>query len=85
MQRRVAAFFVFAFVSSPLHPAAAAGLPEIKTNANNAVPECVTPGRLTEFLKSRNPNLAARHESVATEYMRLGEKLGVRLGSCLLR
>src|SRR2546430_13626385 len=49
-------------------------LPEIKTSASNAVPECVTPGRLTEFLKSRNPELSQRFDSVPTEYMRLGEK-----------
>jgi Mannosyl-glycoprotein endo-beta-N-acetylglucosaminidase len=80
MQRRVAAFFVFvfAFASAPLHFAVAAGLPEIKANASNAVPECVTPGRLTEFLKSRNPDLNPRFDGIATEYMRLGEKLGVR-------
>jgi hypothetical protein len=78
MQRRIAAFFVFAFVSVPLHCAAAAGLPEIRTSASNAVPECVTPGRLTEYLKSRNPDLSPRFDSVPTEYMRLGEQLGVR-------
>src|SRR5258707_11368327 len=78
MQRRVAAFFVFAFASVPLHVAAAAGLPEIRTTANNTVPECVTPGRLTDYLKSRNPDLSPRFDSVPTEYMRLGEKLGVR-------
>jgi hypothetical protein len=42
------------------------------------VPECVTPGRLLEFLKSRNPELNARFDSVPSEYMRLGEQLGVR-------
>jgi hypothetical protein len=78
MQRRVAAFFVLAFVSAPFHFAAAAGLPEIKINASNAVRECVTPGRLMEYLKSRNPDLSPRFDSVATEYMRWGEKLGVR-------
>src|ERR1700704_3364740 len=78
MQRRVAAFFVFAFASAPLHVAAAAGLPEIRTTASNTVPECVTPGRLLEFLKSRNPELNARFDNVPSEYMRLGEQLGVR-------
>ncbi len=78
MQRRVAAFFVFAFVSAPLHVATAASLPEIRSSASNAVPECVTPGRLLEFLKSRNPELNARFDSVPSEYMRLGEQLGVR-------
>src|SRR4029079_4738776 len=78
MQRRVAAFFVFAFASMPVHCAAAAGLPEIRLTASNTVPECVTPGRLTEYLKSRNPDLSARFDSVPAEYMRLGEMLGVR-------
>ena len=31
-----------------------------------------------EYLKSRNPDLSPRFDGVATEYMRLGEKLGVR-------
>jgi hypothetical protein len=38
----------------------------------------VTPGRLAAFLKSRNPSFDARFESVASEYMRWGEALGVR-------
>ena len=53
-------------------------MPDIKTSAQNVVPECVTPGRLIEYLKSRNPDLSPRFESVPTEYMRLGEQLGVR-------
>ena len=78
MQRRVAAFFVLAFASAPLHNAGAAGLPEIRSNASNTVPECVTPGRMMEYLKSRNPDLSPRFDSVPSEYMRLGETLGVR-------
>jgi hypothetical protein len=42
------------------------------------MPECVTPGRLMEYLRSRNPELNPRYDGVATEYMRLGERLGVR-------
>jgi hypothetical protein len=38
----------------------------------------VTPGRLNEYLRSRNPDLDSRFESVAVEYMRIGEELGVR-------
>ena len=78
MQRRVATFFVFAFVSTPLQFAAAAALPEIRTTARNTVPECVTPGRLSEYLKSRNPDLNPRFDSVSSEYMRQGETFGVR-------
>src|SRR5512145_317329 len=78
MQHRVAALCLFAFASIPLHPAAAASLPEIKTSPSNSVPECATPGRLLAFLKSRNPNLDPRFESVPSQYMRQGEQLGVR-------
>ena len=45
---------------------------------NNVVPACVTPGRLTAYLKSRNPKLDARYDKVTTEYMRQGEMLGLR-------
>jgi hypothetical protein len=78
MQHRVAAFCLFAFVSTPLHPAAAASLPDIKASPSNSVPECVTPGRLLAYLKSRNPKLDPRFESVPGHYMRLGEQLGIR-------
>jgi hypothetical protein len=61
-----------------LQYAAAASLPEIKTSTTNRVPECATPGRMMRYLKSRNPELNARYASIATEYMRLGEALGVR-------
>ena len=53
-------------------------MPDIKASARNAVPACVTPGRLVEYLKSRNPDLGSRFESVPVEYMRQGEKLGIR-------
>ena len=76
--RRVGAYFLVAFVSTPLQFAAAGSMPDIKASARNAVPACVTPGRLVEFLKSRNPDLASRFESVPVEYMRQGEKLGIR-------
>jgi hypothetical protein len=78
MQRSVAAILAFAFVSAPFHLASAATLPEIKTSPRNLVPECATPGRLMEYLRSRNPELHPRFDSVASEYMRQGETLGVR-------
>jgi len=78
MQRSVAAILAFAFVSAPFHLASAATLPEIRTSPRNPVPECATPGRLMEFLRSRNPDLHPRFEGVASEYMRQGEMLGVR-------
>src|SRR5215467_13795183 len=78
MQRSVAAILTFAVVSVPFHLATAATLPDIRTSPQNPVPECVTPGRLMEYLRSRNPDLHPRFDGVASEYMRQGEMLGVR-------
>ena len=58
--------------------AGASDLPPIKTSAKNAVPECVTPGRLMAFIKSRNASLDPRFEKIASTYMRIGEELGIR-------
>ena len=77
MRRRVGAFFLFAFFAAPcrwLPPT----LPAIKTTRNNTVPTCVTPGRLLAYLESRNPHLDPRFHAISSEYMRLGETLGVR-------
>lgn len=57
---------------------AAADLPEILAGPRNPVPECVTPGRLTAYLRLRNPKLDSRYDTIATEYLRHGEMLGVR-------
>lgn len=62
----------------PVAAAAADALPPIKVSRANTVPECVTPGRLTAFLKSRNPALEPDHERLAVAYMRHGEALGLR-------
>ena len=78
MLRRVGAFVVFAAVSATGVPAAGPDLPEIVAGPGNAVPQCVTPGRLMAFLKQRNPELNARYDGIATQYMRFGEQLGVR-------
>lgn len=56
----------------------AAELPEIKISERNAVPECVTPGRLMAFIKSRNAALDPRFEKIAVTYMRVGEELNLR-------
>jgi hypothetical protein len=77
MQRRVAAFLVFAWFACPL-PLAAAELPAIKVSGSNAVPTCATPGRLLAYLESRNPQLDPRFRSIASDYMRVGQALGVR-------
>jgi hypothetical protein len=58
--------------------ALAADLPELLASPRNAVPECVTPGRLMAFLKLRNAQLDPRYDRIATEYMAQGEVLGLR-------
>jgi hypothetical protein len=68
---------LFALVALPV-PLAAADLPGIKVGRSNPVPECVTPGRLMAYLKSRNGELDPRYAGIATEYMRIGEQLGLR-------
>lgn len=55
-----------------------ADVPAIKTSASNRVEACVTPGRLTAFLKSRNQRLDPRFSKIAVDYMRHGEQLGLR-------
>jgi hypothetical protein len=58
--------------------ASAATLPDIRMSAHNPVPDCVTPGRLMDYLRSRNPELHPRYDGLASEYMRAGETLRVR-------
>ena len=67
-------------VSVLLAPAAAnaAELPPIRSSASNAVPQCVTPGRLMAFLHERNPKVSSRYADLGSHYMRHGEALGVR-------
>lgn len=71
-------FGVLAAAALAAPGAFAADLPPIKAAPSNAVPECATPGRLMAFLASRNKRLDPRYSSVATEYMRHGETLGLR-------
>jgi hypothetical protein len=80
MLRKLGASAVLALVLAPAltSGAAAANLPDILVGPRNAVPECVTPGRLMAYLKLRNPQLDPRYDSIATEYMRHGEMLGIR-------
>ncbi|MGH8795613.1 MAG: hypothetical protein ACREXI_01040, partial [Caldimonas sp.] len=79
MLRKAGAFSLLAFAASMLTAGpAAADLPDILAGPRNQVPECVTPGRLTAYLRLRNPQLDSRYDAIATEYMRHGEMLGVR-------
>ena len=75
MLRRIGAFVILASVSATT---AAAELPQILAGPANAVPQCVTPGRLMALLKLRNSELDPRYDGIATQYMRFGEQFGVR-------
>ena len=68
----------FALAAAISASAFAADLPEVKISAANKVPACATPGRLTEYLKERNPRLNSRYEQLAALYKKHGEALGIR-------
>jgi hypothetical protein len=78
MKSNVFAFCVLLTGAAHASVAAASDLPDIKISAHNTVPQCATPGRLMAFLRERNPALDARFDTIAAEYMRSGERLGVR-------
>jgi Mannosyl-glycoprotein endo-beta-N-acetylglucosaminidase len=59
-------------------PAFAADLPAVKVSDKNKVLACATPGRLMAFTKARNDKLDAKFDTIAADYMRHGEELGVR-------
>jgi hypothetical protein len=59
-------------------PAKAGTSPEIRTGAQNGVPDCVTPERLMAFLKLRNPRLDPRFRDIAKYYKTYGEAWRVR-------
>lgn len=71
-------FGVLAAAALAAPAALSADLPPIKLAPSNAVPKCVTPGRLMAFLGARNKKLDPRFGSVAAEYMRHGDALGLR-------
>ena len=72
------AALVAATVMVRIQAAQAADLPGIKASASNAVPACTTPGRLQAYLAKRNPSLDPRFKTIAADYMREGEALGLR-------
>lgn len=78
MTRTVASGLAIAMVLALASGAWAAETPAIRTSETNVVPECATPGRLMAYVKSRNENLDPRFEKIAVEYMRHGERLGLR-------
>lgn len=67
-----------AFLAASTLAAGAAPLPPIKAGDGNDVPACVTPTRLTAFLKSRHGDLDSRLATIAQHYERHGRALGVR-------
>lgn len=69
-----------AVLAAGLAPAAhaAPSLPEIRLSPRNAVPGCVTPGRLMAFLQKRNGKLDPRFRDIASFYKQHGETWGVR-------
>ncbi len=56
----------------------AAKTPDIRVSATNQVPACVTPGRLMEFVKTRNKRLASKFKDTAAYYQLHGNNLGIR-------
>ena len=78
MKKLFGASLTIALAAAAILPAQAADLPQVKITNGNEVPACATPGRLMAYLHSRNPKADARFDSVATEYMRHGEELGIR-------
>jgi hypothetical protein len=78
MSFRVCASVIVAATFLPASSFAAENLPPIKASPSNVVPECVTPGRLTAFLRDRNPKIDPALDKIAVEYMRHGEALGMR-------
>lgn len=78
MKLRLATGLAVAVAMLPAASGWAADMPAIKTSDANKVPDCVTPGRLTAFLRARNEKLDPRFEKIAVEYMRRGEELGLR-------
>ncbi|MFN0217918.1 MAG: glucosaminidase domain-containing protein [Hyphomicrobium sp.] len=78
MKSRIRASYALVFAAVAPVVAEAASLPEIKISATNAVPECATPGRLTAFLENRNNRLDGRFNTIAADYMRIGEELNIR-------
>ncbi|MEZ5817849.1 MAG: glucosaminidase domain-containing protein [Hyphomicrobiaceae bacterium] len=77
MTRILASSLAAAFLLLPATQAMA-DVPAIKTSPGNQVDACVTPGRLMAFVKSRNERLDPRFDRIAVEYMRQGERLGLR-------
>jgi hypothetical protein len=78
MKYRVGFLALFACSFAFSLPAQSAKLPQLRTSPRNAVPACVTPGRLKAYLKARNPKLTRRFNAVPGYYRDHGNALGLR-------
>ena len=78
MTSKVVSGLAIAVVLATASGAIAAPPPAIRTSETNAVPDCATPGRLQAYLQLRNESLDPRFAKIAVEYMRHGERLGLR-------
>ncbi len=77
--RRLSSAAAFVFAASAISGTAfSAEMPAVKVSDSNPVAECATPGRLMAFLKTRNPNLDEKFDTVAQAYMQAGQELGLR-------
>jgi len=74
--RRIAAAAIL--LAGLTGPAFAKSLPAVKMASSNQPWQCTTPGRLMAFIRARNPRLLRKFSTIATEYKRHGEDLGVR-------
>jgi hypothetical protein len=75
---RFVRFFLLALVALPLAPCFAASLPQIVAGPGNAVPACVQPARLMQFVEDRNTThrpaqtIDPRFANLASTYQRIG-------------
>jgi hypothetical protein len=77
MKNSAGAFTAISLLIAALLPASAtaADWPAVK---GSEPPACTTPGRLMAMVKSRNPGLDARFDTIAVDYMRAGTDMGLR-------
>lgn len=78
LQRLAAATLTALPVLAVASSASAGNLPEIRTHEKNAVPRCVTPERLMDYLRQRNGKLDSRYEGIAQDYKNHGVTWRVR-------
>jgi hypothetical protein len=86
MPSRVLFLFALLFLSAP---ARGGSLPPIVAGAGNAVPTCVTPAKLMQFVEERNAALRPRRDidprfaNIASLYQRIGVCVARPPGQCV--